>query len=1015
MKYLLSLSFLFITVFAEAVDEKPTNDLEKNNNKKEEVAAFIETRNESELYNLIIERDFGSALQRVLEHPSESKILINVLGGPKGIDVVNFGLPLHFAFSVDIPENLPQAKRHVVMPEDQVLLILALLKENPLATKQKNKFGHFPLHLALLSPIIPPENVILKMIKFNPNSLRVVSSQGQTALHMAVSYPMTSMNNIEIILKEYPEAVEVRDEDDSLPIHIAAWGGNYPESKAIIEVLLEENPSHLSIADGDNETILSLMAKYGRTSEDSIRFILEQDKIAIYKYRDKLDGNTLLHHAVISSFQQNSTVYKPILEFHKDLLKKVNIFGRLPIHVALLRCCISTTLLMTLLEGYPQGASYQDGAGFLPIHYACSVGVKQTNLVAKLIDHLPSSVRAEGSNSKSEKGRLPLHLALAHGATQGDLYSTMNEVIQILIERYPEAVNLRDPKGDILPIVQAFLTRRSPEVIIKMMELTPESLSSEVVINESGKEKSTTLLHLFSAQGHGYMEPKDIIEIINKFALQDPQLFRKPDSDGRLPLHMVWMQFESIAGSRQAMVDLLLSHNPGAVHVADKEGFLPLMYLLRAKDLNSFDKIFPLNPFAASMKSMESLYPLHILCGFGAAGVFTDGIDKMITTLLDRYPAAAAEPDKHGNYPLHFLCKTAGSNHVETRTVQKLIDAYPDVLALSDENDMSPLQLAVLSAVYSHMENEHYYWASLIDLLIDKYPQAVKEVQAGSLPISIAIDKLETLSIHRRNDNDFMLKVIQRLYVINPEGIKSTISKNRNGLHALLALLGDMGGMAPQGWTDFVMEVIRDFPELASQQDIHQRTPLHVFCLYLGDTAIGMRENQDIRTRSNSPQLEEAFIASIKVYTDALDQLDQYRSTPVNIVSHKRLRYAKGGKRFYNSELINMMKRHLRKGKQFWEWRSAVDAAGNCTELRMILEEANMWLKKEMDSLEIDVNQITYENNVCRNETVQCCIDEQEMLGYFEMALQLYGGKMEEMGKDESEISGDYYPGGFSY
>jgi hypothetical protein len=43
------------------------------------------------------------------------------------------------------------------------------------------------------------------------------------------------------------------------------------------------------------------------------------------------------------------------------------------------------------------------------------------------------------------------------------------------------------------------------------------------------------------------------------------------------------------------------------------------------------------------------------------------------------------------------------------------------------------------------------------------------------------------------------------------------------------------------------------------------------------------------------------------------------------------------------------------------------------------------------------------------------CDTEQELLGDVENALDAYGEAMEESGKDDAEISGAYYPGGFSY
>lgn len=983
-----------------------------------QIKAYNDTRNESELYDLIKEKNFTEALKRVKEVPQEASVLIEVLGGAKGIDVVKTGLPLHFVFDVDMPANLPQAKRNDRMSQEQTELILALLKLNPLATAQKDKFGRIPLHVALMSPVPPPADVVSEMVKLYPASVRVRGLQSLTPLHMAVSYPMTTLENIQVIVGAYPEAVEMVDESNSLPVHVAAWGGSFPESKAVIELLLKQNPSHLSVPDGDNETILSLMAKYGRSSEDAVRFVLLKDTQAVHRFRDEIYGNTAVHDAVVASNHQNNTVYKPFVEYHKELLKKSNRLGRLPIHEALQRCCSPTEMVLDLLDGFPLGASMRDGQGYLPLHHACNVGVMDVKIVEALIDKSPASVKVEMTTSKDDRGPLPLHLALSHRETQGHAYATMNSVIELLLYRYPEAAKIKDPHSHLLPLVQAFLSRRSGIVLQQMMNLTPKDVSTTLQVNEGGEKKSTTLLHIFASQAHEYMKSKEIVEIIETFLALDPSLFETKDSDGRLPLHVVWNLHDTTIESRQTLVESLLTRNPNAVYVADKDNRLPLSYAASARDLRAFERIFLMNPLASTIKSTEGLYPLHFLCGSGVSGALSSSIDAMLIMLLDQFPAAAAEADERGNFPLHFLCKTAGAGHAESQTVQKLLAAYPEALNAVDENGMLPLQLAVLSASASHDAKENEYWAAFVELLIDANPSAVSKVSTGKIPLPVAIDKMETLSDFRRQENDHMLRIVRHLYDVYPEGIESVTSKERNGLHSLLVLLGDMGGMTPTGWSEFTIKVIHDFPALAKQRDIHARTPLHIFCLFLGDTAVGLRENQDPRTRVNIPAIEDTFVALLQAYPDAMEQTDQYMLTPLELVSHDRLRYAKGGKRFYNSELLNMMKRHLRRGIDFWKMRNSIDLATSCSELKMALESVKELLQVKFNQLEIEPSNLRNEERVCTARNIKLCMaceGEQELLGDVENTLTVYAEAMEEMGKDANEISGAYYPGGYSY
>jgi ankyrin repeat protein len=1001
---MLLLGFLLAST---AGSEVPSNDAPEGVKMK----SFDEIKNESELYSLIIEKNFSKALERVNRVPAEAKILIKVLGGSKNQEVVKTALPLHFAFEVDIPENLPSTKRLGGMKQAQVDLIAALIKANPLATAQEDKFGRLPLHLALISPNPPPAKIVSAMLKLYPESAKIQGLQDLTPLHMAVAYPMTTLENVEAVLVAFLGATEVEDEDGSLPIHSAAWGGDLPDAKEVMKLLLEQNPAHLSIPDGDGETLLTLMTMYGRTSEEAVRFILDQDHKAVYRYRDEQEGSTILHLAVTSSFEQNNTVYKPFTEMHTDLLKKCNRIGQLPLHALLQRCCATSEMVLDLIEGYPQAVSTPDGHGLLPLHHACNAGVNDLNIVKKLLEISPQSAKVEVNLSDGSKGPLPIHLALSNVATHGHAFEVSNRVIEMLLNAYPEAANIWNPESALLPLHAAFLSKRSASVLLKLMRATTDGISTEVYIQESGERKTTTLLHLFAAQSHTHMEPDDINEIIKAFALSSPEIFSAKDSDGRLPLHMVWMQLETKEESRRALVEGLVTRYPNAVHVADKSNMTPLAYITRARDLYSFEKVFEMNPFAAAVKSDDGMYPLHQACTSGATGRLSQSVDKILTALLQKNPEAAAEPDDSGSLPLHLFCKTAGASHAEPHTIQRLVDAYPDALNITDQNSMLPLQLVAISAVDSEEESDHEYWADFVEVLVDEFPSAVGTVEKGDPALAAILSKMETLSVHRRRDEDHLIRVVKRLYAVYPDAVKEGTTKKRTGLHSLLVLVGDMGAMTPHGWSDITLQAVLDYPELLKVKDSHQRTPLHLFCLYLGDTALGLRDNQDPRTRSRvTSEMERLFLALIKGYPEALDETDEYGYTPQDLASHDRLRYSKGGRRFYRSEIVNMMKRYLRRGSDYWKMKVAIESSPNCTAVAAALSEASEKLVAKLNEFEVEPSNLSndYECGSQSIDLCKACPREVKLLGRVENNLATYAEFMEERSKDANEISGEY-------
>jgi hypothetical protein len=98
--------------------------------------------------------------------------------------------------------------------------------------------------------------------------------------------------------------------------------------------------------------------------------------------------------------------------------------------------------------------------------------------------------------------------------------------------------------------------------------------------------------------------------------------------------------------------------------------------------------------------------------------------------------------------------------------------------------------------------------------------------------------------------------------------------------------------------------------------------------------------------------------------------------------------------------------------------RNTIDAPITCSELKLALEGVKKLLQMKFNELEIEPSNLATGAYTCtaRNAKLcKSCEGEQELLGAVENDLALYGDSMEEMGRDASEISGDYYPGGYSY
>eukprot|EP00957_Ditylum_brightwellii_P148920 11338144-Ditylum_brightwellii.AAC.1 len=235
------------------------------------------------LSNYIHQRKYDNALERLNSHPEEAFILVTQHDSHNHMKQ----LPLHLIFSINVPPN-PAAHGGTEDHDDvathgmsplQVQLAQNLLKINPKGAQVVDQKGRTPLHLAAYSPISPPRQFLTLLIESYPDALHLEDDEGRVPLHCATHQPATSTEVIQILMESYPEALRMRDkgDGDALPIHLLAWGGHALRSgmKQSFQVLYEAYPESIHEVDGDGDTPLMGMVKYGRASLDMIQYALK--------------------------------------------------------------------------------------------------------------------------------------------------------------------------------------------------------------------------------------------------------------------------------------------------------------------------------------------------------------------------------------------------------------------------------------------------------------------------------------------------------------------------------------------------------------------------------------------------------------------------------------------------------------------------------------------------------------------------------------------------------------------
>ena len=541
-----------------------------NTTDKTQKRAYDDVKNATQLFTHILKKEWNLALQRLEEEPDEASILIERKDRTGAFKVRH--LPLHQVFAGDLPKDGYGA--HAEMSDEQLQVIKKLFLLNPRATIQKDLKRRSLLHLGVASQVPPPVAVINIFIKANPHSLKARDDNDRLLLHSSVASPMTSFENVEAVLNGYPGAVKATDKDDKMPLHLAAWGGGGPQALPVIRLLVESDPSLLSIKDGDEETVLTLMTKNGRTSTEAIEFVLKQDPKAIFRDRDEREGNTPLHYAVSASHEENSTIYVPILKSDPTAAEKINKLRKLPLHIALSHCCVALELVQDLINAYPLGATLRDGEGYTPLHHASQAGVSDIEIIKLLLETAPKSIRQTAS-TKGRKGPLPFHLALKSQVHP----DVMNKVIHLFLKEYPDAARGKDPDTTLPSLPTALMEKRPAKILRKLMLLVPDSVPETFDVMEEGESVKNSAFHLLASIGPTYLNNDDMEATVRNFLIMDPDGAKRKDGKGRTPLHIAWkdpLKTVKEKSSRAVLSDLVLEANTDVVKILDNDGRPPV-------------------------------------------------------------------------------------------------------------------------------------------------------------------------------------------------------------------------------------------------------------------------------------------------------------------------------------------------------------------------------------------------------------------------------------------------------
>jgi ankyrin repeat protein len=461
--------------------------------------------------------------------------------------------------------------------------------------------------------------------------------------------------------------------------------------------------------------------------------------------------------------------------------------GRLPVHSAAFNIGPDTAVLRFLIDRYPNSVRIHDNRGNLPLHASALASI---NVVRLLVEAYPASVSVQ--DTQDELGCLPLLLAAE--------CSSSREVVQFLVEKYPDALLERSYNGS-LPLFKA-AERRDIDLVRFLVRCCPAS------VRQRHRKTGRLPVHIAVAIGSSRRTVEEAAEIARFLIEAWPESTLERDHQGRTPLHAAVLR---VWDDGLGAVPLLIGLNPAALQAQDFEGQVPL-HLDAPWPI--FQVLLNAWPQAVRVQDHQGRFPLHTALASEhmrlekatlLVAAWQDSVQVRGNQGRLALPDALQVRDHEGRLPLHAVLehngRSANRNEGELLDVVRfLVEQSPLSIQVQDFRGKTPLHVWV-------SQNTTFEMAQL---LVQAWPPAVSvRDHQGRLPIHASLD-----------DDDGSLDVVRLLTQAMPESLLVHDYRGRIPLHVLLS--------QETMWWEMARLLGETLPESMLVPDHQGRLPLHV-------------------------------------------------------------------------------------------------------------------------------------------------------------------------------------------
>lgn len=344
---------------------------------------------------------------------------------------------------------------------------------------------------------------------------------------------------------------------------------------------------------------------------------------------------------------------------------------------------------------------------------------------------------------QDQVGRLPLHNACSNQASL--------EVIQYLVEEYPEGVIETTMRGSIPLLCACESGHYDPRVISYLIDQDPESILFNTIPSsgtgsKSGSNKdnngsasvqrnSNSIRSMqgdsrrsFGMDGNGNGDDNTNCDNTEKGGDVAGGAVNGHDSIsyklGKTPLHAACARGVSLD-----IVQLLIHANSRLIYSKDSWGRTPLYCACTNPkiEIDTIDYLLSiLNNNTVQEPDRSGQLPIHAVCA-NANATLNDDYLVIVEAILDSYPYAIQMKDKNGRVALHAALSTG---HATIELIDMLVNTYPDALQILDVYGQLPL----------HMALQRKNSLDVIQYLIQQYPDSIykREWKVHRLPFHIA-------------------------------------------------------------------------------------------------------------------------------------------------------------------------------------------------------------------------------------------------------------------------------------